>query len=139
MQNFEKPALMRRLEAQRERAERLGARLTPRPLEREITARGDRLAELSRRMDEAQAARLEAQRTRLEALDRLRETLGYRETLRRGYAVVRSGSEVITTRARAEVAGALEIEFADGTMKLEGERRKPATPKPPAPEQGSLF
>ena len=75
------------------------------------------------------------------ACDRLRETLGYRETLRRGYAVVRSGQALITNVAGAEAAQALEIEFADGRFDM----AQPAAARPAGraktnpPEQGQLF
>jgi exodeoxyribonuclease VII large subunit len=52
---------------------------------------------------------------------------------------VRSGEAVITTRATAERAARLELEFHDGRMALDGAPRgKPDTRKPP-PDQGSLF
>ncbi|MFO8126746.1 exodeoxyribonuclease VII large subunit, partial [Yoonia sp.] len=54
----------------------------------------------------------------LEALDRLRETLGYVETLKRGYAVVRGDGAVVTTKGAAQKAKALEIEFADGRLNV---------------------
>ncbi|MBS0123244.1 exodeoxyribonuclease VII large subunit [Thetidibacter halocola] len=132
------PALERLLQTRREALARRGDRLTPRPILREIRAGTDRLATLSRRLDEAQRARLDALSKRLDSLDRLRETLGYRETLRRGYAVVRGDGQVVTTRAAAEAASGLEIEFADGTLKLGGTAPK-RSEKPKPPEQGSLF
>ncbi len=133
------PALARLVVLQRETFARQAARLTPRLTMRDLRAGRERLDGLARRLNEAQGARVEAQRKRLDALDRLRETLGYRETLRRGYAVVRGESGVLTTRAEAEAAAGLEIEFADGRLKLGGGAtpRKPAKSKPP--EQGSLF
>ena len=83
---------------------------------------------------------------RLVALDRTFQTLGYRETLKRGYAVVRGDGAVVTTKVAAEAAEALEIEFADGKLSLDGAptsgpkpAAKKAKPKPPPPEQGSLF
>ena len=91
---------------------------------------------------------LERRRSRVEALDRMRETLGYRETLKRGYAVVRGDGAVVTTAEAAQAAGALEIEFADGTMtpgtgsapaKPAPPPKSKAKPKPPSPDQGSLF
>ncbi len=133
------PALTRRVQAERQGFDRLAARLTLRAAMREMQAGRDRLATLSRRLDEAQRARVTGLRGTLEALDRLRETLGYRETLRRGYAVVRGDGQVVTTRGQAEAAHGLEIEFADGRLKLGGGgARKPAKPAKP-PEQGSLF
>ncbi len=54
----------------------------------------------------------------------MRQTLGYTETLKRGYAVVRGDGAVVTTTTAAAKASALEIEFADG--RLLGRRRQPA-------------
>jgi exodeoxyribonuclease VII large subunit len=55
---------------------------------------------------------------RLEALDRTRATLGYHQTLKRGYAVVRGDGAVVTGKAAAERATTLEIEFQDGKLSL---------------------
>ncbi|PQO21780.1 exodeoxyribonuclease VII large subunit, partial [Rhodobacteraceae bacterium WD3A24] len=88
----------------------------------------------------------ERRRKRLEGADRLRQTLGYRETLKRGYAVVRGDGAVVTRKAAGQEAEALEIEFHDGRLAVGGPGRggaRPAAPKgggkgPPA-GQGSLF
>ena len=75
----------------------------------------ERLGNTSRRFMEL-AGRQQADRVaRLEALDRLRLTLGYPETLKRGYAVVRGDGAVVTGTAAARAAARIEIEFADGT------------------------
>ncbi len=98
----------------------------------------DRLAE---RLVAAETTRLAALAERLAGLDRTRLTLGYTETLGRGYAVVRAGGAVVTTRAVAGAQPALEIEFADGRLGVHtGAPAKPARPKPDAgPGQGDLF
>jgi exodeoxyribonuclease VII large subunit len=105
----------------------------------------ERLAAATARFAQGAKASVRARRERLDALDRLRQTLGYTETLARGYAVVRAGDGVLTTRAAAEGFAALEIEFADGRL---GVTPTGATPKPaakrardPGPKggQGSLF
>jgi exodeoxyribonuclease VII large subunit len=76
----------------------------------------------------------------LDALDRLRETLGYKETLRRGYAVVRDGGQVITTKSDASKAAYLEIEFKDGRMSLtRGATAAKAKKTPSSDDQGTLF
>ena len=80
---------------------------------------------------------LSAWRGRLEALERLRQGLGYRETLRRGYAVVYGDGAVATRRSQAERAKSIEIEFADGRLTLGGRAGRKAKPK--VPGQGSLF
>lgn len=115
-------AILLRLERRRERLADLGARLAP-ALARMLGEAGRRtgegrarLAVLADRLEAAPAARLARLRDRLEALDRTRLTLGYHATLRRGYAVVRGDGAVVTSKAGAEKAAALEIEFADGRM-----------------------
>ena len=75
-----------------------------------------RLSALSVRLDVAPAARLQALAERLDRLDRLRQTLGHAETLKRGFAIVRGDGAVVTTRAAAERAQIIEIEFQDGRL-----------------------
>ena len=135
------PALGRLVAAKRETLARRADRLDLRPLRRDIATGRDRLADLSRRLSAAQGAQTADLRARLDALHRLHETLGYRATLARGYAVVRGDGHVLTTKAQAETASGLEIEFADGTLKIGGGSAKRAAPaaKPKPPEQGSLF
>ncbi|ASP22917.1 exodeoxyribonuclease 7 large subunit [Antarctobacter heliothermus] len=134
-----KPALDRLVQTRREALGRRADRISARPILREIEVQKTRLADLTRRLADGQEARQADLRSRLDALTRLHETLGYRETLRRGYAVVRGDGHVVTTKSAAETATGLEIEFADGKLKLGGgsSSRKPAKPK--LPEQGSLF
>jgi exodeoxyribonuclease VII large subunit len=75
---------------------------------------------------------------RLEALDRTRVTLGYAETLKRGYAVVRGDGAVVTSKAGAEQAAVLEIEFRDGRLLVGGRAGKRAKGEGES-GQGSLF
>ena len=93
---------------------------------------------LALRLEAAPGKRLADLSARLEALDRTRTTLGYAETLRRGYAVVWGDGAVVTTKAAAEKAVALEVEFSDGRVGLGGRSVKKAK-APGGPEQGSLF
>ena len=98
---------------------------------------------LATRLAAAQTARLATLADRLASLDRTRQTLGYTETLKRGYAVVRADGAVVTTKAAAESAAALEIEFHDGRVPVlpgAGAGAKPKRPiSDPPPDQGSLF
>lgn len=98
------------------------------------------LGSVARRLADLAQRQVECQRSRLDTLDRMRETLGYRETLKRGYAVVRGDGDVVTSAKAAKSARALEIEFSDGTM-TPGAAVRPHKPKakPPKPEQGDLF
>ena len=105
---------------------------------RDIAKGRDRLAGLDRRLALAPGLRLAELGRRLEALDRTRLTLGYAETLKRGYAVVRGDGLVVSTRDAAEKAGVIEVEFQDGRLVLGGKaarRGRGGT----GPEQGSLF
>lgn len=112
------PALSRAIESKRPKLDRVAAGLRPRDLEQSIARHSDKLAQAARRIAEDADRRLSDARTRLAALDRLRETLGYRETLRRGYAVVRGDGALVTSVTAAQAAVEIEIEFADGKTKL---------------------
>ncbi|NOD86999.1 MULTISPECIES: exodeoxyribonuclease VII large subunit [unclassified Ruegeria] len=136
-----RPSTLRGLVTTRQESLRnLSSRLSLRPIQREIEQQRQSLARLNDRMNTAQTTRLERLQQQLEATDRLRETLSYKATLERGYAVVRAEGDVITTKAQAATHAALEIEFADGVLST-GTAAKPTPkkPKPDAPDQGSLF
>jgi exodeoxyribonuclease VII large subunit len=105
---------------------------------RDVAQGRDRLRLLALRLDAAPAKRLTDLSNRLEALDRTRQTLGYTETLARGYAVIWGDGAVVTTKVQAEAAITLEIEFQDGRLapRPTAKKTKPTAPNPP---QGSLF
>lgn len=135
----------RRAERTRDRAVSLAARLAPAlanliaRVARDTSQGQIRLASLSRRHDVAPAARLATLTARLQALDRIRMTLGYAETLKRGFAVVRGDGHVVTSKASAEQAALLEVEFADGRLSL-APRAVLKRPKGDGPAgQGTLF
>ncbi len=144
-----RPSLLAALTARLgERLQARADRLQPAALTREIGRRQERLDGLAGRLARAAQTQTEAWRARLEALDRMRQTLGYTETLKRGFAVVRAEGAVVTTKAAAETAHALEIEFQDGRLGLgprSGRRPRPDDPSGQAPSgqgssgQGSLF
>ncbi len=84
----------------------------------DLTRQGERLHDLLRQLSH-HATRQQAERiAKLTATDRLRETLGYRETLKRGYAVVRGDGQVVTDTASLKKARDVDIEFADGHASL---------------------
>ena len=87
-------------------------------LKREILHEQKNLKDLSLRVRKAYETSLTNLETKLQAIDRLRETLGYRETLNRGYAVIRSGDNVITEKAKALYETNLSIEFRDGELPI---------------------
>ncbi|WP_323717420.1 exodeoxyribonuclease VII large subunit [Paracoccus aminovorans] len=118
------------------RLERAGARMRARS-----TSDRDQLDRLDTRLTAAGARILPPRRDGLDRLDRLRQTLGYTETLKRGFAVVHGPSGLITAAAEAAQAPRFEIEFHDGRIPA-----RPETPpaRPPrktreAKGQKSLF
>jgi exodeoxyribonuclease VII large subunit len=117
-------AMLARMERRRDRLEGLAARLAPalaRLLGDAARRTGEgraRLEVLAARLDAAPAQRFRRLADRLEALDRTRATLGYQQTLKRGFAVVRGDGAVVTGKAAAERAASLEIEFQDGKLAL---------------------
>ncbi len=126
-----------------DRAARLGpalARLS-RDTARDNARRKGELAAFAERLTIAQRTRLDALAQSLVSLDRTRQTLGYTETLRRGYAVIRAEGAVVTTKASAEAAALLEIEFADGRLPATpGATSRPRKAKgDTGPDQGNLF
>ncbi|SIP89487.1 Exodeoxyribonuclease VII large subunit [Paracoccus thiocyanatus] len=166
-------ALRAMLRSRREALQAQGQRL-PLCLARLGRSRAERLADLGSRLERArarmladagrqtrrdrdmldrQAARLAAaaarmlppRREALERLDRLRQTLGYRETLRRGFAVVRGPSGLLTDAVKAAQTPRFEIEFLDGRMAARPDAPPDASPAKPARKprepkgQKSLF
>ncbi len=130
----------RRIAAPREALARLGPRLDPLAARASAEGREDFLRVARRLAPELPLRRIAEWRDRLGALDRVNESLSYRNTLARGFAVVRGDGEVVTTAEAASRATSLEIEFADGKHAV-GSRA--AAPKRRAsevpPEQGSLL
>ncbi|MTH77548.1 exodeoxyribonuclease VII large subunit [Paracoccus aestuariivivens] len=131
----------------RETLTQIGTRLT-RARARTISDAGRNIArqkqELSMLLLRLQAAAvrlLPPRRERLERLDRLRQTLGYTETLRRGFAVVHGPSGLITSAKQAAETPRFEIEFADGRTPVRPDSgpTKPTRAGKSSKDQKSLF
>ena len=136
-----RPAAMQRMIGnERRRLDALSARMGP-ALERcvSIDQRRQAVAAMAQRVADAGQQRVNAARNKIEAMDRLRLTLGYEATLSRGYAVVRGDGDVVTTKKAAGKAQELEIQFADGRIVVGGKAApsRKAASKPT--DQGSLF
>ncbi len=152
-------ALHQRLNENRRRSSEAGRRLRPGLLRRRIEEDRRASAAAARRLVREARSQLQQLRQRLDNLDRMRQSLGWRETLARGYAVIRGpgGKGVITSRAAALPLPKMEIEFNDGRLPVlpdKGPSREPPSPRkvaaraperprsksPKPPEgQGSLF
>ncbi|WP_207100687.1 exodeoxyribonuclease VII large subunit [Paracoccus shandongensis] len=139
-------AATRRLERRRDRMVAMGERLEAslaRVLagtRRAIAQQDQRLADLTRRLDQAVQRAIRNRDQAMQRVDRLRLSLGYKETLKRGFVVVHGPDGVITTGQAARQIPQMDLEFADGrvTARPEGAPPKP-TRKPKPPEQKSLF
>ncbi|MEO2105982.1 MAG: exodeoxyribonuclease VII large subunit [Actinomycetota bacterium] len=151
------PALRRSVAGHRDALNRLGGRLAAQPFRERMARRRERLDDLGRRLSGSYRDLLLGQRRKLEALERLRASLGYECTIERGFAVVRDGEgRLVTAKARAGAAEWLEIQFGDGRLGVrpvdgpaapkdgatpaprETSGKRPRTRRGP-PEQGSLF
>ncbi|MEP3035803.1 MAG: exodeoxyribonuclease VII large subunit, partial [Pseudoruegeria sp.] len=114
-------------------------RLRPDVLVQDLDRKKQTLAQVEARLARVAQGQVDRWRDRLEASDRLRQTLGYRETLSRGYAVVRGDGELVTTLKAAKSASSLEIEFHDGRHEVGGKAARKPKSTAKAPDQGSLF
>ncbi|MEZ8014439.1 MAG: exodeoxyribonuclease VII large subunit [Ascidiaceihabitans sp.] len=133
-------AMQRMIGNERRRLDALSARMGP-ALARcvSIDQRRQAVAAMAQRVADAGQQRVNAARNKIESMDRLRLTLGYEATLSRGYAVVRSDGDVVTTKRAADKAQELEIQFADGRSVV-GRKAAPTRKTAPKPtDQGSLF
>lgn len=111
------PAALRLLQSRAEALGRRADRLTPQPLADRIQRDRRDLSLLATRLAAALDRAQRTRQDRLAALDRLHDTLGYRATLARGYAVLRDGAGApVTTRGQAAALPLLEIEFRDGRL-----------------------
>ncbi|SFR17016.1 exodeoxyribonuclease VII large subunit [Poseidonocella sedimentorum] len=133
------PAFTRGQDIRRDLLARRADRLSLRTLAREMDRTAQELDRVSQSFVEAARRQTRLWRDRLTGLARLNETLSYRGTLERGYAVVRSEAGVVTSRAEAGRAKGLEIEFKDGRLALDGKRRSGKAKPEDTPEQGSLL
>jgi len=136
-----RPAAMQRMIGnERRRLDALSARMGP-ALERcvSIDQRRQAVSAMAQRVADAGQQRVNAARNKIEAMDRLRLTLGYEATLSRGYAVVRGDGDVVTTKKAAGKAQELEIQFADGRIVVGGKAAPARRAAPKPTDQGSLF
>ncbi|MFV0245896.1 MAG: exodeoxyribonuclease VII large subunit [Qingshengfaniella sp.] len=111
-------------------------RLSQRPLARRLDQDREALARGTERFIAAWARLAAGRADRLTQAGRMLDSLSYRGTLARGYAVVRAEGRVVTGRDAAARAGALELEFSDGRLAIpagDAAVPAPATAKPKAP------
>ena len=87
-------------------------------MKRDIQREHRNLCELWLRFKKVHQVKFKELELKLQSIDRLRETLGYRQTLDRGYTVIRSGDSIITNKTKALRLTDLDIEFRDGKLSV---------------------
>jgi exodeoxyribonuclease VII large subunit len=132
----------------RARLDRLAARLSLRPIERQIVQCKQSIDVLGKRARRAVDRQVEIRASRFETQAKLLATLGYRSVLARGYALVhRADGAMIRAASETGPGLALAIEFHDGRVAAHvDDGAGPAAPRRAAPPsrpktggQGSLF
>ena len=119
--------------------ERICFRLEERLIDRKINDSKDAYQQSAKNLSIAANQNVGGLKARLASLERLRETLGYKATLNRGYTVIRSGDAVITTTKQAKISKVLQIEFSDGRISVSGQLKNVKKSSIPRLGQGSLF
>ncbi|QHQ34994.1 exodeoxyribonuclease VII large subunit [Algicella marina] len=134
-------SLVRRVERASDRLGRI--QLNPRGLKTAVSTQVEGLERIRARMQRASASEFRNLRQRLAALDRVRTTVGYKETLKRGFAVVRDAEgRALSLAEQARSVARLEIEFADGrvpAVQADAPVKKSSKSASGPVGQGSLF
>ena len=112
--------LGRAVERKNERLSAMLARLRVRQVRVQVRQERKNLDRIGSRMATAVKSRLARLAGRLQALERSRTSLGYKATLARGYAIIRSGKSVLTKAEEARREQSLQIEFQDGQIEVLG-------------------
>ena len=131
------PGLQRSTRDLRRALDQRSVRLRTSTLQRDLELKRAGCDQIAVRLEAAESARIDDWSRRLDGLERLRQTLGYAATLKRGYAVVRGNGAVVTSKIAAQASADLEIEFTDGKLRLDGRRARKR--KAPPQEQASLI
>ena len=110
---------------------------------RGVAAAGERRTRAAIALSRAFAAATQRRRDRIERLGKLLDTLGYRNVIARGFALVRDAAgNPVRSAAMVEANAALDIELADGHIEVLATPRRGASPARRSrakAEQGTLF
>ncbi|RPE71041.1 exodeoxyribonuclease VII large subunit [Pacificibacter maritimus] len=150
-----KSVLTAQVNRSRDRLTSLSRSLDPSKLAQVLQRNRQGFGQLSMRLSRAAQGQEQQRRQRLERLEAMRQAMGYEETLRRGYAVVRDAQDQLVTSAD-QADRIAQIQFADGRVDVGAGReaaqqpaQKPVQTERPKPkakpvkgasdDQGSLF
>ncbi len=132
---------------QRARFDRAAAGLTPAPLLQVVRKDHEKVTTLAHRMQLSMQRRASDASNRLTTGAKLLDTLSYRATLNRGFALVaKAGKGLVERGAEIKAGDKLEITFADGTAPATATGSVVSSATPPASRkkaktagQGDLF
>ncbi|WP_222183620.1 exodeoxyribonuclease VII large subunit [Geminicoccus harenae] len=129
------------LRTEQRHLERTGARLVPTHILALVGRAEPMLADRGQRLERATRRRITDGQARLDTLGKLLDSLGYRQVLARGYALVRAPSgEVVSDVAAARAESRLNLVFHDGEIAVTtGGRARRSGAEEDEPVQGSLL
>ncbi|MCH9764474.1 MAG: exodeoxyribonuclease VII large subunit, partial [Alphaproteobacteria bacterium] len=132
-------ALLTNTHALKTRAMRASSRLNPANLRQRITHEHQRTQTTFARLNRALHTSIVAHRATLDSQSKLLNSLGYRNVLSRGYAIVRNGKGQMIRQASAVSANeVMDIEFADGHIPATASARAHGnTPSSQSPSAGT--
>ena len=98
--------------------------LDPRPLDRRLANAALRFETLVGRRDTAFTTTTQRRRAKLDALERVRQTLGYESVLARGYAVVRDeNGRALMASGDVAFGDRVEVQMRDGSFEATAGKR----------------
>ena len=127
-------ALLANAQMLKTRATRTASRLNPASLRQRVGHEQRRLETTAVRIARALQSSIVTKRSTLESHTKLLQSLGYRNVLSRGYAIVRdSKGHMIRQAANVVDGAALDIEFSDGHIAARTSASRDAPPHVPKP------
>ena len=130
------------IQNQRSAFELRAGRLRVAPLADHLARERQRLNEAATTSTRQFATLITRKAERLSALDKLLQSLSYKNVLSRGFALVRTGDKPLRAAAEVPAGTKLDIEFQDGhvsAVSTTPNSRRAKKPTPPSGTQGSLF
>lgn len=132
-------ALDQRMQRRRDKLGSVGTRVSPRAVER-LVREGERgVRQIDARLQRTMTQQIDARKASIAQRAKLLDAFNYRRVLDRGFAVIRDTSGVpLRTVSALDVAGAVQIELADGKRDAVVGGGSPEVPKPKAKVQANL-
>lgn len=118
----------------------ISAKLNIKVIEQNVEYKKHEVRSLDNQIRRSISELLNQLRFQLNAVERLRQNLGYRETLKRGYVVLRDmNGPVVSSVNIGKTDGPISAEFYDGKVTLVDKKKKISTKKIMSKDQGKLI